>query len=602
MKRLLAATVVVLAASATGGVRVARAAPSHSVRATVDNAYVGVGEILRYSITLRTHGALEVDASSPGKIDGFDLVGQSQIPGQSMIMQNGVFEQYNSFTVTYRLRAKKPGKYTLGPGKFVIGGKPMTTNPIAVEVFAGAVAHDPLEDLLNQHFDEPPPPPKAEPLDPLARIDALPTSPSEREFFIRVVPNERRPVLGEQVTLKVFVYARHPPEVMPKRPPVASDFRIVGLGSIDKIWHPITISDQTWSYAALEGHAVFPLRAGKLTVGPTVVSAAFRDFFGKSGDRDYESPSFEIEAVEPPAEGRPSGYVLGDVVGNLQVKADLTPRKVVDGHALLTLAMTGAGRLDPLRPVLPTPSGLTWTNTGDETHATVAALTVNGARKLQVDARFDRTGDFDLGDAVVHVWDPGKRAYVSVRAALGTVHVERAAEQAKDDPANALPPLPPPRGVVGASGEGQTLADRPWTWGVVFGAPLAVVLTQLGVALTVRRKKRAEERADDPEQLARAALADARAGKDVLANSVRAIDRALEAATNVRARGLTRSELSAALADTSLSSSLRARVVDAFEALENARFAGIEPPPLGELARLVDELLASRVSTPEGSP
>ncbi len=355
MKRFYAASIVVLAASAAGEVRAAPA--TRTVRASVDLAYVGVGEVLRYSIQLRTHGALEVDASNPGKIDGFELVGQTQMPGQSFIMLNGVADQLNTFTVTYRLRAKKAGKYVLGPGKFVIGGKPMLTNSIAVEVYAGAVAHDPLDDLLNHQFDEPPPPPpKAEPLDPLARIDELPLSPSEREFFVRVVPDEPKAILGAQVTLKVFVYARHPPEVMLKRPPAATDFRILSLGAVDKIWHPITIAEQPWNYAALEAFAVFPLRTGKLPIGGTMVSAAFRDFFGKTGERDFDSPGTQVEVIEPPTEGRPPGYVLGDVVSNLQLKADLTPRRILDGHAVCQKDAFKVG-FWPFLAIPPTPIG-----------------------------------------------------------------------------------------------------------------------------------------------------------------------------------------------------------------------------------------------------
>lgn len=588
MKRLLA---VAFAATTVVSVGEVRAAATHTVRATVDAAYVGVGEVIRYSIVLRTQGALEVDSSSPGKTDGFDLVGTASMPGESTIFHNGVVEQFSTFTVTYRLKAKKPGKYKLGPGKFVIRGKALTTNAIDVEVAdSAALPRDPLEELLNPA--PPPPPPKAEPLDPLAKIDELPTDPNERDFFVRVVPDERKPIVGAQVTLKVFVYSRRPPEVMLKRPPVATDFRLVSLGGVDKVWHPMTIAGQEWSYAALEAFAVFPLRKGKLPIGPSMVGVQFQDFFGKTSERDFDSIATEIEAFEPPVEGRPAGYVLGDVVSDLVVKADVTPRKIVDGHAVVTLRMAGGGRLDPLRPILPTPAGVNWTTTNDETHTTHPSLALLGERKLQLDARFDKSGQFDLGDAVLHVWDPARKGYQSVHAALGTVLVERAADKA-DESAAALPPLPSPRGVVGPKGEGATIADRPWTWGLCAGAPLVVVLGQLGLGAAKKRKKKQDERADDPREQARAALSEARAAKstkDATASCARALDRALEAATGVRARGLTRTELGNALAETSLPAALRRELVETFEALENARFAGVDPPSIAAITALVEQL------------
>ncbi|MBI2389767.1 MAG: BatD family protein [Deltaproteobacteria bacterium] len=598
---LLGAAVVALAAVHVQPVQAVPKAThtTHAVTAKTDASVVQVGDVIRYSLVLHTRGALVVDATSPGKLDDFELLGTSSMPGESITIHNGVVEQSNTFTVTYRLRAKKPGKFQLGPGHFVVPGKTLPTPAVKVEVIPAGAApkvHDPLADLLrdfDEPMTEPEPKPPAAPVDPLAQLDSLPTDPSEREFFVRVVPDERRPVVGSQVTLKVFVYARRPPEVMLKRPPVATDFRIVSLGAVDKMWHPIDIGGHAWSYAALEAFAAFPLRTGKLPIGPSVVGAGFSDMFGKPVERDFDSLSTEVESVEPPVEGRPPGYVLGDVVSNLQLTATVAPRTVDDGHALVTLQVSGAGRVDTLRPALPTPPGVTWTTTNDETHAQYVALAVKGTRKLQIDARFDRPGDVDLGEAVLHVWDPSKKEYATARAALGTVIVRKGAENPSAAGASSAVPLPAPRGRIGRVGEGRTIADRAWTWGLVAGAPLAVVLAQAGAALLRRRRAKESERAVDPGEQARVALAEARRGADPIAACVRALDRAVEATTSVRPRGVTRSELAAALSATQLDRALCDDLVRAFEALDGARFAGGAPPSVDAIERLVERVLSS---------
>ena len=52
---------------------------------------------------------------------------------------------------------------------------------------------------------------------------------------------------------------------------------------------------------------------------------------------------------------------------------------------------------------------------------------IRGARKVSIDITFAQSGDVDLGETIVHVWDPAKKAYATARAKLGKVHVVAAA-------------------------------------------------------------------------------------------------------------------------------------------------------------------------------
>lgn len=563
----------------------ARVEAAPTVTAEVDRSAIAAGDTVRYSIGIRSSEPLDVSSVSAGSIEGFELVGKQSLPSESLIVLNGKVQHVVTFTVTFILRGKKLGKHTLGPGRIFVGGKAMSTPAQKVEVVAKP--RGPLDDLVD---DEPPPAPPSAPSDPLAKVDAAPTDPDERTFFTRVVPTTKQAIVGEQVTLKLFVYARDPPKVFMKRPPVLTDFRHVPLGGVDKVWQKIIVGEDQYFYGTLEAFAAFPLRAGKLSIGSSIVETVREFSFGKVDQRDVESPATEIEVLEPPSAGRPPGYVLGDVVADLAIDADVAPRKVTDGHALVTLSMRGAGRLDPLRPQLPTPAGVVWTNTGDETKTRVDALTVVGERKLQIDARFERTGEIELGEAVMHVWDPKRKGYATVRTQLGKVRVERAAES------NALPgtaapaALPPPRGAVGRTGEGTSLTDRLWTWALVFGAPLAVVLAQVGAALRRKRRALAEAKSVDPGEQARRALAEANGS---IAGYSRALDRAVEAATGVRSRGLTRSELARALDQTKLDRALVAQLLKTFDALESARFAGGIAPSEPMIRKLVEQVLTS---------
>lgn len=569
----------------------ARVGAAPTVISEVDHNVVGVGDTIRYSLQIRSTEDLDVGSVSSGALDGFELLGKQSMPSNAFLVINGKMQHVATFTVTFVLRAKTIGVHKLGPGRIVASGKVIPTPVQKVEVVAaGKKPRGPFDDLVDDDEPPPPPPPPSAPSDPLARIDTPPTSPDERIFFTRVVPTVKQAIVGEQVTLKLFVYSRDPPKVFVKRPPVLTDFRHVPLGGVDKMWQKMSIGDETWLYGTLEAFAAFPLKPGKLAIGPSIVETVREFAFGKSEQRDVESPNTEVEAIEPPTEGRPAGYVLGDVVADLDVAADIAPRTVKDGHALVTLRMKGAGRLDPLRPQLPTPPAVTWTNTGDETKTRIDALTVVGERKLQIDAKFDRTGAFELGEAVMHVWDPKRKTYVSIRAPLGKVSVEKAAESTVIPGAAAPAALPPPRGAIGRTGEGRSIVDRVWTWGVVAGAPLAVVLLQAASSMARRRRERAQQKAVDPREQARRALHDAKS--DPIGACTRALDRAVEAATGVRPRGLTRTELARALRETKLAPALIDDLIATFDALESARFAGGNAPSVADVEKLVDRVLA----------
>ena len=576
----------------------------------VDRSTVGLGDVVTYSITVTTDGGHSPARSpGPGNVDGFDAIGSSTSTHQSINAFGGNLQVTTSVTVTYRLQARALGTHVLGPGRMFVDGSQVPTGTCVVTVVPAGKAppapktnNSPFPDPFfddpffgqGQQDVEPFPEPNQPPADPMAQVDQMPTEPSERNLFVRIVPDVRNPVVGQQVTVKMFVYARRHPRISVKRPPGFADFVTVDLGQLDHDWHPLTLEGEPWSYANIGAYAVFPLKTGSLDATPAEIE--WQDVFSSGGPRDQDSNSLRLESIEPPTEGRPAGYVLGDVASGLELTAEIAPRDVVDGHALLTLRMKGAGRLDSLRPILPTPDGVKWTPTGDDARQSLDGATVRGARKATWDVAFDRQGTFDFDEVHVDVWDPTKRQYVVARVSLGEVRVAQPATAASAASSTPLAQLPQPREDVGETGTGSSLVDHVWTWSLVGGAPLAVVLVQGVGVLVSRAKRRASEKKDSPASQAQEALSEARAaskageGERACGAMTRALDRALEAATGVRARGLTGAELKSAIDEAKLPSDLSARVRTLLSALQDARVAGGKAPTIDEVSSAVDAL------------
>jgi hypothetical protein len=588
--------------------RVAKGKAKARGEAHVDRPVVGVGDVVLYSIgVVTTDDAPSASAPAPGKIDGFESLGSSTSTQQAIVMRGAGVERTTTITVTYRLRAKTMGAHVLGPGRITLDGEPVAMPKVAIEVVAAgtapapkkAPAKDPFDDLFFDEPPEPPPQPKeVAPADPMAAVDTVPTDPIDRHTFVRLAVDESKPIVGAQVTAKIFVYRRRPVHIDGiKHAPGFADFHVVELEKPEEDWHSLTIGGEMWEYARLKAFAIFPLRTGTLTIAPAEIE--MRQMMGMgvmSGkEEDHSTNELKLAATEPPSEGRPAGYSVGDVASSLDAVAEINPRVVVDGHAMLTVRLRGLGRIEKIRPVLPTLVGAKFTQTGDDARTTLDGFMVRCARKISYDVAVDRLGDLDLGDALVNVWDPAKKSYLTVKAALGSVRVEALPPRSSES-ANELQ-LPPPRTDEGPSGEGSSIADRAWTWCLVGGAPLAVLVLQGGAALARRTRRRVGEARETPASHAKRALGEARScerrgdDKGACTALMRAIDRALEAASGVRSRGVTRGELSRALDGSTLPRELALEATDMLHALESARFAEAERPSLDACRSLVDRLL-----------
>ena len=121
------------------------------------------------------------------------------------------------------------------------------------------------------------------------------------------------------------------------------------------------------------------------------------------------------------------------------------------------------------------------------------------------------------------------------------------------------------------------LTDKPWFLWLVFGAPLGVVFTDVGLRLAGRLKRRASARKGDPRTLAEAAMSEAsRLPRTDSAKAAALVERALflaiEAGTGLRARALLRSELRAALERAGVPADRATAVVALLDDCETARF------------------------------
>jgi hypothetical protein len=593
---LLAPVVLVPAAAKAQG------APQMQVGADVDT--VGVGDVVHLELSAQSADGLPSDPQ-PGATPGFVVRGPPRsAPSQTHISINGARTDRYTLTVDWTLQAQRVGSFSVGPPTVALGGTRYSSHALTIRVVpAGQVPQrqppqgmqpqgmpfnfspfDPWKSFLQgpdrDPLDVAPATPTA---DPKLALDA----PRAPYYFLHATVDKASAVVGEQVTFSVFEYLdwQEPRniEAEPTHEPDAADFVKHPLLPEDKdapLAGFASVGGHIWRVTLIRRWALFPLRTGDLDIGPLSVSIV-RPRLQNSA---RTSETLRVHVTEPPAAGRPPGYVVGDV-GRFALAAQSAPREVDQGGAVgVHVELSGTGNV-PASIAPPARQGVEWLT--PELHDQLGVIgrdVFGGKRSFDFVVRMHRAGDVDLGEVSVPFWDPEQRRYDVASAKLGAVHVKpskgAAVASGAADP-ETLAGLPAPRDALeGTPAARAHLDDSRAFWWLGVGAwPVAFGVAVAGRA-TGRRMLRAwHERRASPASELRERVAGA--AKACAADDPRvadaAIARVLEAAT-------------VAHAGVSVRGAIGGEVVERLER------AGVERDAATSVAELLRECEAARFS------
>jgi len=570
-------------------------AQSVEIRAAVDTDTVEVGDPLTYSLQVMAHGGPSPSDPKPGSIQGFSLQGVSSAPVHMRTSVNGVANEVNGLVTSWTLRADKVGTLTVGPATVTVGGAKRTANAIRVRVVErgkGAAARprgrppidpfapsplDPFKSLFDFGDDDRRQEPATPSADPKLGMDA----PRDSVAFLHATIDKTRAVVGEQVTLTVYLYedpyARQsrPGDVheanandFVKRPLVEDETRAVGVGTA-------LVGAKLWNVKLIRKNALFPLKTGHLTIEPMSLTLAQ----ARVGLRASETLSVDVS--EPPIAGRPAGYAVGDV-GEMSLQATVTPRAIFrDGAIGVSLELRGTGNL-PSQLALPVVPGVEWLEpTLRDKLGQMQNDRYGGTRTFSYVVRVHKDGPVDLGEVRLPYYDPDRRTYAVARATVGIVNVApgEARDAGTDTPEVVLGGMSKERRVLEGPHPQSFLAERGLFWAALFGSPLACALA-LGAqgALGRWREKRAaaSPSADRIAKTRRAEAEEACRGDDGKA-AMGAIARAVEAevlvSTDVNLRGAASDTVKTELEGAGVDTEKADGILAILRACEDARFS-----------------------------
>jgi hypothetical protein len=552
---------------------------------------------------------------------------QVSISGFNAVRQTGI-------SATWLVTPTRPGIYTIGPASVQVGNTRHQARAVqlrvlpegqrprrrrrapldpfdAIDPFGGSGNFDDLFDRLRgggSRFEQL----------PSAPVDLVPERAPDRLAFLDARLDVRRAVVGQQITLVIYAHGAEGlfQEAGGSREPTHPDFlahRLVEDGSRQPVYQ-YTLDGERWIAVKVREIALFPLRAGRLEIGPLEFGFLGRRYGTRSGEGlPRRSRALSVDVSEAPALGRPPGYT-GEV-GDFRLSAVVEPRSVESGGSVsVTARVQGQGRL-PGALKLPERAGLAWLEPTLKDELAVSGSTLGGSRSFSYLVRLTTPGTIDLGSLSLPFYDPTARRYRVVEARLGSVTVTAAPEaaggaNAPSDPASTGPRLSELvkfRGSLAAREAPVYLADRRAFWWLLGLGPL-LVLVGAGLVLLGRRvRRRFVQREQSLAVHAGRALAEARQAlgaselRGVASSVERAIYNGVEWATGLKLRAVLRSDLERKLSAAGLASELVTRTVELLDRAGQLRLGPAEPEHASRLIADADVLVKRLVRRPPAS-
>lgn len=567
------------------------------LKSSVDATEIELGGTVTY--TLRATSTTSEAPSEPQLQlpQGFTLVDRGTSPTHMVSILNGQRTDRHGLTATWTLRADKLGTYSVGPATITFDGARRRAPAQRVTVVAPGAARpkrlpgrrpldpfggfDPFQGFFQGLMDDPP----LAPMDPFAGLATDPKlsleAPRGEQAFLHATVDKTRAVVGEQVTLTVYLYealGTRQGRISDVHEATANDFlkrslledetRAVHVGYAD-------VGGQPWSVKLVRKNALFPLKAGRLSISPMTLKLSM------VGGAQRESQTLFVDVGEPPVAGRPPGYQIGDT-GHFSLSATVSPREVEQNGAIsVTVELRGTGNMPGALP-LPETAGVEWLEPQTtDTLGPVSSNVYGGTRTFSYVVRLRKPGAVDLGEVRLPYYDPDARAYAVARAGLGIIQVAESSERAAapDAVEDVLAGMPRMRAELEGRRDERHLTDRSVYWGALFGSPLACVAA-LALAGAVRRaRERRANAAPSLDRIARQRRAEAEAavkGDDGQAASA-AIARAVEADVLARAgvnlRGTSGEAALQELVDAGVSEAAAELVLELLSECERARFS-----------------------------
>lgn len=306
--------------------------PSVRFQMTAPTDSISLDQTIEVTVSLQRAGAQAFESYRAPVAPDFDLLHAGSNEQVQMSMVNGqqsvqLLEQH-----VYVYRPKRRGKLTIQPAAARVAGVELKTQALAIHVGAAAKGSASLSA------------PAAPAPEGLSEGDDL---------FVDAALDRPKVYVGQQVTASWRLYTRS--EILKYRPltePKFEDFWSEDLfvPATHLGWDRAVIKGQEYAVALLLKKALFPLKAGKLTITPLVAEATtLQTAFLADASDTRRSRALTVQVLPLPAAGRPAGFESVNV-GRFTLTAAVDRAAIKAGEAVTwKLTVRGVGNIRNVR-------------------------------------------------------------------------------------------------------------------------------------------------------------------------------------------------------------------------------------------------------------
>jgi hypothetical protein len=499
------------------------------------------------------------------------------------------------------------GKLVIPPAVLKVGGEVHRTESVTVEVVRGRLApqRQPQRQALNPFL----PPGFGLPDDDLPE-PAPEAGASDGDLFVRATLDRSEVYVGEQMTYSLNIYSRLDlSSVDSVTPPKLDGFYATDVKAPNTLTaEQRVLNGVPYRQYLLRSRALFPLKAGAMTIDPAEVAITTGVFFaGRRVNR--RSNALQVKVLPLPPGGN-SG-----LVGQWRLAREVSQTEVALGDPLqVRLRISGKGNVQAVvAPPLKAPAGLKAYEPETKDRSEVKGGGIFGERVVEYTLLPQQTGTFVLPALALVYFDPATRAWETSRVDPVSITVTSATGEpaaGAGGPANTAAAdaaknqlvgggLRPLRHAATFSAPARPLYLRPWFVPLTL-APLGLALA-LGAAGLARGALRRTSPEAQQRQQARAAQRRLQAARGLAAGAPAAafyaeVERALlgflEARLSAPLQGLTRPELAERLEAARVTEAERARILSVLEHCDLGRYA-LEASGSPARASVLDEAAAA---------
>jgi hypothetical protein len=461
-----------------------------SVEATVSQTTLHTGQRLKLSITV-SGSFRKVNRPVLPDFKGFRLLNKTPSTSRSISYINGVSK--SSYSYNYFLAPKGKGDYTIPAVTIKVDGKKYKTDPIHIHVTGGNKAP-------GNHSTQ---------------------GDEESNIFLRLTVSNTHPVTGEQLIANITLYFKSGLQVQSYQPIPGWKAQGFWKESLDNNGHPTVqstvINGVRYRKARLMQFALFPTKAGKLSISPYQVNIAVREavqndpfnsFFGGFGSRT-QNIKLKTDPVSVTVDSLPKADTTRYIgaVGSFNISRKINTHNIKVGETIqLTTTINGSGNIPLInKPHYTFPHGLEVYQPQETSHINRKDHQISGSKTF-TDVMIARSpGTFKIPAKTLSYFNPKRHKFIKKTLPAETITVSGSAATATTSNPSSFS-LKPITGLVSwITPESKALYDNWWLW-------LGVLLPALVFGLAYWRRSY-QYKMNTDHTFARSQKADRKAGE-----------------------------------------------------------------------------------------